>query len=78
MDPPGPFLVGPKGSTWPPEMLDTMFNLVQPVFNPYGAAKTINGQILPNMAKNGLFGGSVRPLGPFLMGLKGLNWSLHM
>ena len=32
-----------------------MFNLVQPVFNPNGSARLVYGQILPNMAKNGLF-----------------------
>ena len=32
-DPLGLFLLGPKGSTWPPQMRDAMFNLVQPVFN---------------------------------------------
>ena len=117
-------------------MWDTLFNLVQPVFNPNWAARTTYGQILPNMAKMAylgahwdpwdhfrwdergwtgpsrckiqcstlfnqcstqmgqlgssmvkyyqiwpkmaVFGGPLRPQGPFLMGPKGLNWSFHM
>ena len=52
---PGTILMGPKGSNWSSHMWDTMFNPVQPVFNPNRAARPVYGQILPNMAKNGCF-----------------------
>ena len=55
-----------------------MFNPVQPVFNQNRSARPVYGQILPNMAINGLFGGPLRPQGPFSMGPKWSNWSLHM
>ena len=54
-------LVGAKGSQWPPQMWATMFNRVQPVFNQFGAARAAYGQIRPNMARNGRFGGPLRP-----------------
>ena len=42
-------------------MWATMFNHVQPVFNQFGAARAAYGQIRPNMARNGRFGGPLRP-----------------
>ena len=78
LGPLGPFSIGPKGSNWPFHMWDTMFNPVQLVFNPNRAVRLSIAkycQIWPKMAN---FGGPLRPQGPFLMGPKGLNWSLHM
>ena len=39
--------------------------IVQPVFNQFEAARAANGQIRPNMARNGRFGGPLRPPGSF-------------
>ena len=41
----GPFFWGQKGSIRPPRMWNTMFNRVQPMFNPFEAAGTTYGQI---------------------------------
>ena len=40
-----PFFWGQKGSNRPPRMWNTMFNRVQPMFNPFEAAGTTYGQI---------------------------------
>ena len=64
-------LVGAKGSQWPPQMWATMFNRVQPVFNQFGAARAAYGQIRPNMAKNGRFGGPLRHPRVILVSAKG-------
>ena len=55
--PQGPFSMGSKGLNWSLHMWNTMFNPVQPVFNPNRAARPVYGQIFPNMAKNGRFFG---------------------
>ena len=49
--PPVTFPGGLKGSNWPPRMWNTMFNHVQPMFNPFGLAGTAYGQIWPFRAK---------------------------
>ena len=63
-------LVGAKGSQWPPQMWATMFNRVQPVFNQFEAGKATYGQIWQKMAKNGRFGGPLRPPTVILVGAK--------
>ena len=55
----------PKGSIPPPQIWDTMFNLVQAVPNQFEIARTAYWQIWPNMTKNGHFGGLLGPPGPF-------------
>ena len=67
---------GSKGSQWPPQMWDTMFNRVQPVFNQFEAGKATYGQIWPKMAKNGRFGGPLRPPTVILVGAKGSKWPI--
>ena len=49
--PPVPFLGGKKGPNWPPQMWSIMFNLVQPMFIPFGVARTAYGQIWPYLAE---------------------------
>ena len=71
--PQGPFLMGPKGLNWSLHMWDTMFNPVQPVFNPNRAARPVYGQILPNMAKNGRFWGPPVTPGTIFDGSKGVE-----
>ena len=56
---------GPKVSNWPLQVWDIIFNLVHPVSNSFGAARTTYGQTWPNMTKNGHFGGHLGPPGPF-------------
>ena len=55
-----------------------MFNLVQPVFNPFGLAGTAYGLIWPSVARNGRFGGPLRPLGIIFDGFKGVQLVPHM
>ena len=50
-----------------------MFNLVQPVFNPNRTARAAYGQVLSNMARNGHFGGPLRPAGTIFDGSKGVQ-----
>ena len=57
-------------------MWDTMFNRVQPVFNQFEAGKATCGQIWPKMAKNGRFGGPLRPPTVILVGAKGSKWPI--
>ena len=57
-------------------MWDTMFNRVQPVFNQFEAGKATYGQIWPKMAKNGRFGGPLRPPTVILVGAKGSKWPI--
>ena len=59
--PPVTFPGGLKGSNWPPRMWNTMFNHVQPMFNPSGPAGTAYGQLWPFLGKKGCFRA---PLGP--------------
>ena len=42
--PPVALFVGPRGPNRPPRMCLTMFNLVQPMFNPFGSARGVYGQ----------------------------------
>ena len=55
-----------------------MFNHVQPVFNQFEAARAANGQIRPNMARNGRFGGPLRHPRVILVGAKGLSGPSQM
>ena len=66
-------LVGAKVSKWP--IPDVGYD-VQPVFNQFGAARAAYGQIRPNMAKNGRFGGPLRPPRVILVGAKGSKWPI--
>ena len=52
---------GPKGPNRPPGMCLTMFNHVQPMFNPFGLAGTAYGQIWPFWVKKGRFRALLRP-----------------
>ena len=45
------FFWGEKGPNSSPQMWSTMFNHVQPMFNPFGVAGTAYGQIWPFWAK---------------------------
>ena len=69
--PPTVILVGVKGSEWPIPVVG--YN-VQPVFNQFEADRAANGQIRPNMARNGCFGGPLRPPRVILVGAKGSQW----
>ena len=74
--PPRVILVSSKGSKWPPQMWATMFNHDQPVFNQFGAARAAYGQIRPNMARNGRFGGPLRHPRVILVGAKVSKWPI--
>ena len=73
-DPKVPFLGGKKVPNWPPQMWSTMFNIVQPMFNPFVVARTAYGQLWPYLTEKGHFGGFWGPPVPFLGGKKGPNW----
>ena len=51
--PPGPFSWRQKGPKWSSWMWNTMFNHVQPMFNPFEAAEAAQGQIWPFWVKRG-------------------------
>ena len=74
--PPRVVLVSAKGSKWPILDVATMFNHVQPVFNRFEAARAANGLIRPNMARNGCFGGPLRPPRVILVSAKGSKWPI--
>ena len=61
-------LVGQRGPSGPPRC-GIQFR-VQPVFNQFEAGKATYGQIWPKMAKNGRFGGPLRPPTVILVGAK--------
>ena len=69
-------LVCAKGCQWPPQMWATIFNHVQPVLNQFEAGRATYGQISQNMAKNGRFGGPLRPPTVILVGVKGSEWPI--
>ena len=71
--PPPTFPGGLKGPNWPPRMCLTMFNHVQPMFNPFGLAGTAYGQIWPFWAKKGRFWAVLGPPLTFSQGLKRPN-----
>ncbi len=48
-----------------------MFNLVQPMFNPFGVARTIYGQLWPYLTKKGHFWGVLGPPSAIFGGQKG-------
>ena len=77
-DPKVPFLGGKKVPNWPPQMWSTMFNIVQPMFNPFVVARTAYGQLWPYLTEKGHFGGFWGPPVPFLGGKKGPNWPPQM
>ena len=64
---------GPKGPNRPPGMCLTMFNHVQPMFNPFGLAGTAYGQTWPFWAKKGRFWAVLGPPLTFSQGLKRPN-----
>ena len=72
------FWGGKKGPNWPPQMWSIMFNLVQPMFNPFGVARTAYGQLWPYLTEKGHFGGFWGPPVPLLGGKKGPNWTPQM
>ena len=78
LGPPGPFSWGQKGPNWPSWMWDTLFNCVQPMFNPFEAAGTTYGQIWQFLAEMAIFGAVWGPPGPFSWGQKGPNWPPQM
>ena len=53
LGPPGPFSWRQKGPKWSSWMWNTMFNHVQPMFNPFEAAEAAQGQIWPFWVKRG-------------------------
>ena len=71
--PPTVILVGVKGSEWPIPVVG--YN-VQPVFNQFEADRAANGQIRPNMARNGRFGGPLRHPRVILVSAKGSKWPI--
>ena len=69
--PPVPFLGAKKGPNWPPQMWSIMFNLVQPMFNPFGVARTAYGQLWPYLTEKGHFWGVLGPPSAIFGGQKG-------
>ena len=70
---PGDIFWRPNGPNWPPWMCLTMFNHVQPMFNPFGLAGTAYGQIWPFRVKKGVFGRFWGPPVTISGGLNGPN-----
>ena len=62
---PGTIFDGSKGVQMAPPICETLFNPVQPLFNPKRAALPACGQILTNIAKNNLLGALETPGGHF-------------
>ena len=73
LGPQNAIFLGLKGPNSPPQIRSTMFNHVQPMFNPFGVAGTAYGPIWPFLAKKVNFGGFWGPPVPFLGGKKGPN-----
>ena len=71
--PPVALFVGPRGPNRPPRMCLTMFNLVQPMFNPFGAVGGAYGQNWLLFAKDDSFSAPLGPPVPLFGGPKGSN-----
>jgi len=71
--PPVTLFEGPKGPNRPPWVFLTMFNLVQPMFNPFGSTRGVYGQEMAFLSKNGQFWRFWGPLVTLFGGSKGPN-----
>jgi len=71
--PPVTLFEGPKGPNRPPWVCLTMFNLVQPMFNPFGSTRGVYGQEMAFLSQNGQFWRFWGPLVTLFGGSKGPN-----